>query len=193
MNVNDGETRQLSIQPRVGRGFAPRQSADQQLETEVRSYKASQEQSSIIGIRRRIPEDVYINFAGISQDNTKAIFQLYVFPLGDLDLGQLLYSLVRHHHLFDSWKGSTSVRSYGSGRYCRCAARDYNSALNSFLPSPAASVPLCARCPESFLTPDVVRVGRGWLAAAVRAATLLAIAPCFIAATAVQSANAFTK
>ena len=106
------------------------------LETEVRSYKASQEQSSIIGIRRRIPEDVYINFAGLSQDNTKAIFQLYVFPLGHIDLGQFLYSAVRHHHLFDSRKGSTSVRSYGSGRYCRCAARDYNSALNSFLPSP---------------------------------------------------------
>ena len=57
------------------------------LETEVRSYKASQEQSSIIGIRRRIPEDVYINFAGISKDNSKAIFQLYVFPLVTLIWG----------------------------------------------------------------------------------------------------------
>ena len=57
------------------------------LETEVRSYKASQEQSSIIGIRRRINEDVYINYAGLSQDNTKAIFQLYVFPLVTLIWG----------------------------------------------------------------------------------------------------------
>lgn len=57
------------------------------LEAEVRSYKASQEQSSVIGIRRRIPEDVYINFAGISKDNTKAIFQLFVFPLVTLIWG----------------------------------------------------------------------------------------------------------
>jgi len=58
-----------------------------QLETEVRHYKASQEQSSIIGIRRRPNEDLYINFAGISSDNTKAIFQVYVFPLVTLIWG----------------------------------------------------------------------------------------------------------
>jgi cytochrome c-type biogenesis protein CcmF len=58
-----------------------------QLETEVRNYKASQEQSSIIGIRRRLNEDLYINFSGISPDNTKAIFQMYVFPLVTLIWG----------------------------------------------------------------------------------------------------------
>jgi cytochrome c-type biogenesis protein CcmF len=86
LNVHDGEnanylfshaTVELSLKGKVL----------QELGTEVRSYKASQEQSSIIGIRRRINEDVYINFAGLSQDNTKAIFQLYVFPLVTLIWG----------------------------------------------------------------------------------------------------------
>jgi cytochrome c-type biogenesis protein CcmF len=52
-----------------------------QLEPEIRLYKSSQEQSSMIGIRRRLNEDLYINFSGIAPDNTKAIFQLYTFPL----------------------------------------------------------------------------------------------------------------
>ncbi len=52
-----------------------------QLEPEIRLYKASQEQASLVGIRRRLNEDLYVNFSGISPDNTKAIFQLYVFPL----------------------------------------------------------------------------------------------------------------
>src|SRR5262249_44551450 len=40
-----------------------------------------QQQASMIGIRRRLEEDLYINFSGLSPDNTKAIFQMYVFPL----------------------------------------------------------------------------------------------------------------
>jgi len=52
-----------------------------QLAPEIRVYKSSQEQSSFVGIRRRLNEDLYITFQGISPDNTKAIFQLYVFPL----------------------------------------------------------------------------------------------------------------
>jgi cytochrome c-type biogenesis protein CcmF len=52
-----------------------------QLEPEIRVYKSSQEQSSFVGIRRRLNEDLYVTFQGISPDNTKAIFQLYVFPL----------------------------------------------------------------------------------------------------------------
>jgi cytochrome c-type biogenesis protein CcmF len=51
------------------------------LEPEIRLYKAGQQQASMIGIRRRLNEDLYINFSGISPDNTKAIFQIYVFPL----------------------------------------------------------------------------------------------------------------
>lgn len=52
-----------------------------QLEPEVRLYNNSQEQSSIIGIRRRLDEDLYVNFSGVLQDNSKAIFQMYIFPL----------------------------------------------------------------------------------------------------------------
>lgn len=37
----------------------------------------------MVGIRRRLNEDLYINFSGVSPDNTKAIFQMYVFPLVD--------------------------------------------------------------------------------------------------------------
>ena len=35
----------------------------------------------MIGIRRRLNEDLYVNFSGITPDNTKAIFQVYIFPL----------------------------------------------------------------------------------------------------------------
>ncbi len=52
-----------------------------QLTPEIRLYKSSQEQSSIIAIRRRLNEDLYVNFAGISPDNTKAIFQMSILPL----------------------------------------------------------------------------------------------------------------
>ncbi len=52
-----------------------------QLDPEIRLYKSSQEQASLVGIRRRLNEDLYVNFSGISPDNTKAIFQMYVFPL----------------------------------------------------------------------------------------------------------------
>jgi cytochrome c-type biogenesis protein CcmF len=53
----------------------------QQLEPEIRFYKSSQEQSSMIGIRRRPDQDLYVNFSGLSPDNKKAIFQIYLFPL----------------------------------------------------------------------------------------------------------------
>ncbi len=52
-----------------------------QLDPEIRLYKSSQEQASMVGIRRRLNEDLYVNFSGISPDNTKGIFQMYVFPL----------------------------------------------------------------------------------------------------------------
>ena len=86
LNVNDGDTPNYQFS-HASVELSRNGKVLDQLETEVRSYKASQEQSSIIGIRRRIPEDVYINFAGLSQDNTKAIFQLYVFPLVTLIWG----------------------------------------------------------------------------------------------------------
>jgi cytochrome c-type biogenesis protein CcmF len=52
-----------------------------QLEPEVRVYNNSQQQSSIVGIRRRLNEDFYVNYSGVTQDTNKAIFQFYVFPL----------------------------------------------------------------------------------------------------------------
>jgi cytochrome c-type biogenesis protein CcmF len=52
-----------------------------QLEPEVRVYNNSQQQSSIVGIRRRLNEDFYVNYSGVTEDNRKAIIQFYVFPL----------------------------------------------------------------------------------------------------------------
>ncbi|MBX5496078.1 MAG: heme lyase CcmF/NrfE family subunit [Bryobacteraceae bacterium] len=52
------------------------------LRPERRIYKASQEPNSIVGIRRRLNEDLYLNFASMSQSSSdKAIIQAFVFPL----------------------------------------------------------------------------------------------------------------
>jgi cytochrome c-type biogenesis protein CcmF len=51
------------------------------LEPEIRLYKASQSQNSIIAIRRGLKEDLYINYAGVMPDGRKATFQFYEFPL----------------------------------------------------------------------------------------------------------------
>jgi cytochrome c-type biogenesis protein CcmF len=51
------------------------------LEPERRLYKASKQPTSEVSIRRRLNEDLYLNFAGMSNDNTKAVIQAYVFPL----------------------------------------------------------------------------------------------------------------
>jgi len=48
---------------------------------ERRLYKASQQPTSEVSIRRRLNEDFYINFAGLSSDNKRAVIQAYVFPL----------------------------------------------------------------------------------------------------------------
>ncbi len=86
LNVTDGENGNYQYS-HASVEVSVRGKVIDQLETEVRRYKASQEQSSIIGIRRRLNEDLYINFSGISPDNTKAIFQIYVFPLVTLIWG----------------------------------------------------------------------------------------------------------
>lgn len=50
------------------------------LEPEQRFYKAGQgQQSSVVAIRRRLHEDLYLNFAGMQ--NGKVIIQAYIFPL----------------------------------------------------------------------------------------------------------------
>jgi cytochrome c-type biogenesis protein CcmF len=51
------------------------------LEPEHRFYKSSQQPTSEVAIRRRLNEDLYINFAGPSTDNKRAVVQAYVFPL----------------------------------------------------------------------------------------------------------------
>jgi cytochrome c-type biogenesis protein CcmF len=53
----------------------------QTLEPERRFYKASNQPSSEVAIRRRLNEDVYLNFAGVSEDGRKATIQAYIFPL----------------------------------------------------------------------------------------------------------------
>jgi cytochrome c-type biogenesis protein CcmF len=53
-----------------------------ELKPERRLYKARRgAQVSNVAIRRRLNEDLYMNFAGLSQDGQKAILQTYVFPL----------------------------------------------------------------------------------------------------------------
>jgi cytochrome c-type biogenesis protein CcmF len=52
------------------------------LEPEHRFYKASQQPSSEVSIRRRLNEDLYLNFAGPSSTTQGAVVvQAYVFPL----------------------------------------------------------------------------------------------------------------
>ena len=51
------------------------------LEPERRLYMSSSQNTSEVAIRRRLNEDLYLNFAGMSQDNAKAVIQAYVFPL----------------------------------------------------------------------------------------------------------------
>ena len=48
---------------------------------ERRFYKASRQGTSEVAIRRRLNEDLYLNFAGKSDDNERAVIQAFVFPL----------------------------------------------------------------------------------------------------------------
>jgi cytochrome c-type biogenesis protein CcmF len=51
------------------------------LTPERRIYKASQQGTSEVAIRRRLNEDLYLNFAGMSDDDQRAVVQAFVFPL----------------------------------------------------------------------------------------------------------------
>ncbi len=51
------------------------------VEPERRFYKASRQPNAMVAIRRRLNEDLYLNFAGMSDDNQRAVIQAYVFPL----------------------------------------------------------------------------------------------------------------
>ncbi|MEQ1886034.1 MAG: heme lyase CcmF/NrfE family subunit [Bryobacteraceae bacterium] len=48
---------------------------------EKRVYFASRQPTSEVSIRRRLNEDLYLNFAGASNDNEGSVIQAYVFPL----------------------------------------------------------------------------------------------------------------
>ncbi|MCL5742398.1 MAG: heme lyase CcmF/NrfE family subunit, partial [Acidobacteria bacterium] len=64
------------------------------LEPEKRMYKASRQGTSIVGVRERPNEDLYLNFAGLADDNVKAVIQAYVFPLvGWIWIGSLVLIL----------------------------------------------------------------------------------------------------
>src|SRR6201996_3311087 len=80
LSVNNGDNGNYEFSHAVLDVLQNGQEIDQ-LEPEVRFYKSSQQQSSIIGIRRRLNEDLYVNYSGVLPDNSKAIFQMYVFPL----------------------------------------------------------------------------------------------------------------
>ncbi len=80
LNVNNSETPEYQFSQATLSVSRNGKEIDQ-FSPEVRLYKNSQEQSSVIGIRRRLNEDLYVNFSGVLQDNSKAIFQMYIFPL----------------------------------------------------------------------------------------------------------------
>jgi cytochrome c-type biogenesis protein CcmF len=51
------------------------------LEPEKRFYTASRQGTSEVAVRKRINEDLYLNFGGMSDDNQRAVIQAYIFPL----------------------------------------------------------------------------------------------------------------
>ncbi len=51
------------------------------MEPERRFYKASRQGLGHVGLRPRLNEDLYVNFASMSDDGTKAVIQAYIFPL----------------------------------------------------------------------------------------------------------------
>jgi cytochrome c-type biogenesis protein CcmF len=51
------------------------------LTPERRFYPASNQGTSEVAIRRRLNEDVYLNFAGMSDDGQRAVIQAYINPL----------------------------------------------------------------------------------------------------------------
>ncbi len=51
------------------------------VEPERRFYTVSQQPTSEVSIRRRLNEDLYLNFAGASDDGKAIVVQAYVFPL----------------------------------------------------------------------------------------------------------------
>jgi cytochrome c-type biogenesis protein CcmF len=79
--ITDGDTPNYTWQ-RALIGVSRNGSFLQDLKPERRVYLASEQPTSEVSIRRRLTEDVYTNFAGVSTtDPNKAVIQAYVFPL----------------------------------------------------------------------------------------------------------------
>jgi len=51
------------------------------LTPERRFYKSSEQQTSEVSIRHRLDEDLYVNYAGLTDDGSRAVMQAYIFPL----------------------------------------------------------------------------------------------------------------
>ena len=79
--VSDGDTPNYSWQ-RALIGVSSGGTFLGDMSPERRVFSASQQPTSEVAIRRRLHEDLYLNFASMSQtDADKAIIQAYVFPL----------------------------------------------------------------------------------------------------------------
>jgi cytochrome c-type biogenesis protein CcmF len=52
-----------------------------ELYPEKRFFKAARQGTSEVSIRRRLNEDLYLNFAGMTEDGVHAVIQAYIFPL----------------------------------------------------------------------------------------------------------------
>jgi len=80
LNVNDGTTDNYDFS-KASMDVIEDGKVVGQLYPEIRMYKASQQQNSMVGIRRRLNEDLYVNYSGVLPDGSKATFQFYQFPL----------------------------------------------------------------------------------------------------------------
>jgi cytochrome c-type biogenesis protein CcmF len=80
ISVNDGNNDNYEFSHATLEAFRNGKQV-QLLEPEIRLYKSSQSQNSIVSIRRALNEDLYVNYAGVLPDGHKATFQFYQFPL----------------------------------------------------------------------------------------------------------------
>ncbi len=81
-DIRDGDNANYYLAPRGGERRCENGETIGVLEPERRLYKSSGQPTSEVAIRRRLNEDLYLNFAGMSEtDSSKAIIQAYVFPL----------------------------------------------------------------------------------------------------------------
>ncbi len=84
------------------------------LEPERRFYIASNQPTTEVAIRRRPNEDLYVNFAGFSDDGEKGSGGSLRVSAGELDLDGLLGGAVRHDYLPDSQQEPAGVSADGS-------------------------------------------------------------------------------